>query len=139
MSGSLCISSQEAVSIQEVLPEYRTSRLAPTASLPPARLRLLRVPQPSKSVPPAEDQVSESLITWEKLYIQATAPPIDTRMPRVSLHTVLLGRSTGKSSDVAPPPLSLGRNSACASHTRFPIWRTCLLSPPGTLSLRVND
>lgn len=114
MSGSLCVSSQEAVSIQEVLPKYRTSRLAPTNSLPPVRLHLIRVPRPSKSVPPAKDQVSEPLITWEMLCIQAAAPLVDTRMPSVSLHTVMLGRSKGKSFDVATPLFSLGMNSACA-------------------------
>lgn len=43
--------------------------------------------------------------------MQATAPPIDTRMPRGSA-----GKEHGldESFDVATPLLSLGRNSACA-------------------------
>lgn len=51
---------------------YQTSTLASSDSLPPARLHLLKVPQPSKTVPPAGDQVFRHRGLPGTLHIQIT-------------------------------------------------------------------
>lgn len=51
------IYTEEAEREQEVGLDYEASRPAHSDPLPPVRLHLLKVLQPSQSVPPARDQV----------------------------------------------------------------------------------
>lgn len=70
---SYCTYTQEAKHKQEMGQGYKTSRPPSSDRLPPARLCLLKAPQPSQTVPPAEDQVFKHASLWKAFYVQTTA------------------------------------------------------------------
>lgn len=66
LGWSHCIYSQEAESEQEVGPYCKALSLPiPSYAFPPSRLHLLKVPQPSETAPPADDQVCKCMSLWE--------------------------------------------------------------------------
>lgn len=62
---SHCIHSQEAEGRQEMEPRYKTLRPASSDPLPPAGICSLKVPQPFKVAPPAEDHMFKHMSRGE--------------------------------------------------------------------------
>lgn len=54
---TFCLHTESRQKEKEAGPDYKTKSPAPINILPQARLYLLKVPKPSQSVPPTEDQM----------------------------------------------------------------------------------